>query len=39
MSENANRIQCEKTIYRKFHETIENTYFLNRDFFVFEVKK
>ena len=27
------RIQCDKTIYRKFHETIENTYFFTSRFF------
>ncbi len=26
-------INCDKTIYRKFHETIENTYFFTSRFF------
>lgn len=26
-------ISCNKTIYRKFHETIENTYFFTSRFF------
>ncbi len=37
MNENKTNINCEKTIYRKFHETIENTSFSNRDFFVFDI--
>ncbi len=28
MNENKTNINCEKTIYRKFFETIENTEFL-----------
>ena len=35
MNENKTNINCDKTIYRKFHITIENTHFLHRDFFVF----
>ena len=26
-------VNCDKTIYRKFHETIENTYFFTSRFF------
>lgn len=29
-------INCDKIIYRKFFETIENTHFLHRDFFVID---
>ena len=32
MNENKTNINCEKTIYRKFHETIENTEFLTLRF-------
>ena len=31
-------INCKKLIYRKFLRTIENTYFLIRDYFVFHEK-
>ena len=29
MNENKTNINCDKTIYRKFLKTIENTYFLD----------
>ena len=29
------RIQCEKPIYRNSHKIIDNTGFLNRDFYIF----
>ena len=29
MNENKTNINCEKTIYRKFLRTIENTYFFD----------
>jgi len=38
MSENQNQIQCDKTIYRKFLKSIENTHFWIRDFFVFSIE-
>ena len=28
-NENKTNINCDKTIYRKFHKTIENTHFLD----------
>ena len=28
-------INCEKPIYINFHKTIDNTVFLNRDFYIF----
>lgn len=33
MNENKTNINCEKTIYRKFLETIENTHFFTSRFF------
>ena len=33
MNENKTNINCKKTIYRKFHEAIENTYFFTLRFF------
>lgn len=38
MNENKTNINCDKTIYRKFLEIIENTHFFTQRFFVFIVK-
>ena len=38
MNENKTNINCEKTIYRKFFETTENTHFFTQRFFVFDIK-